>query len=178
MKGLGTIIFRAAGPQDIPALALLVNSGYRGDVSREGWTTEADLLDGQRTDEGRLGEILERPDVRIEVAFDGPALIACMELRRESPESCYLGMLTVAPARQARGTGSALLSHAENLAQGWGCRRIRMTVVHLRPELLAYYERRGYRRTGGSEPFPAGDRRFGIPKRNDLRLVELVKTLP
>ena len=170
--------FRAAVATDAPALCALVNSGYRGESSKKGWTTEADLLGGQRTDEDKLREMIAAKDSRVELAFaeDG-ALLGCVHLKKEAGGSCYLGMLTVDPQRQAAGLGKEILKRSEELARAWGCGRMRMTVISVRGELIAFYERRGYARTGATEPFPSGDPRFGLPKVEGLMFVELAKAL-
>jgi len=170
--------FRPAAPADAAAVVGLVNSGYRGESSKRGWTTEADILGGQRTDEGKVLEMIAASGSRVELALaaDG-ALIACVHLKKEDAATCYLGMLTVDPARQAGGVGKEMLKRSEELARAWGCTRVRMTVIDVRAELIAYYERRGYARTGRTEPFPEGDPRFGLPKVRGLRFAELVKPL-
>jgi GNAT superfamily N-acetyltransferase len=172
------LAFRPAAPADAPAIVALVNSGYRGESSKKGWTTEADLLGGQRTDEGKVAEMIALTRSRVELAFaaDG-ALLACVHLKKEEDGSCYLGMLTVDPRRQSGGIGKALMARSEELARDWGCARMRMTVISVRAELIAYYERRGYRLTGRTEPFPEGDPRFGLPKVKGLTFAELAKTL-
>ncbi|MDD5630203.1 MAG: GNAT family N-acetyltransferase [Elusimicrobia bacterium] len=168
--------FRTATPVDAPAVAALVNSGYRGESSQRGWTTEAELLGGQRTDESMVLEMIQGEGSRVELACgEGGELLGCVHLKKEPAETCYLGMLTVDPARQARGIGKRLLAHAEACARLWGCARLRLTVIAGREELLRFYERRGYARTGAWEPFPEHDARFGIPKVKGLRFVELVK---
>ncbi len=170
--------FRAAAPEDASAVSDFVNSAYRGEGSKRGWTTEAHYLDGQRMDPAWLREIMARPDTRVELAFEPKgALAGCFELKREKDGSCFVSMLTVDPARQAGGLGKQLLARAETLAREWGCGRMRMRVLHVRGELIAYYERRGYRRTGGAEPFPDDHRKYGLPKVAGLSLVELVKPL-
>lgn len=169
--------FRAAGPADAEALCALVNGAYRGEGSKRGWTTEADLLGGQRTDVEKLREMTGAEGSRVELAFDGGALVACVHLKTEPGGSCYLGMLTVDPARQTSGIGRLLLARSEELAKTWGCARMRMTVIDSRSELIAYYERRGYARTGRHEPFPEHDPRFGLPKVKGLRFAELEKRL-
>lgn len=170
--------FAAASPDDAAAVVALVNSAYRGEGSKRGWTTEADILGGQRTDERKVREMIAEPGGRVELARDASgALLACVHLKREGDGACYLGMLTVDPGRQAGGLGKKLLARAEELARSWGCRAMRMTVIDTRAELLAFYERRGYARTGKSEPFPSHDPRFGLPKVADLRFCELVKPL-
>lgn len=170
--------FRPAVLRDAPAVVALVNSGYRGEGSKKGWTTEADLLGGQRTDEGKVAEMIAQKGSRVELAFaDGGALVGCVHLKREADGSCYLGMLTVSPELQGGGVGKALMERSEALAREWGCRRMRMTVISVRAELLAFYERRGYAPTGVTEPFPQDDPRFGLPKVRDLMFVELAKPL-
>lgn len=176
---MSALRFQPATPADVEAVVALVNSAYRGESSRAGWTTEADILGGQRTDPASLREMLvpdeQGHEQRVELAFDGEKLVGCMYLRRE-PATLYLGMLTVTPTLQASGLGKQLLAHAEDLARGWGCTRMRMTVIHTRTELLAYYFRRGYALTGASEPFPT-DPKYGLPKGIELKLLELVKPL-
>jgi GNAT superfamily N-acetyltransferase len=172
------IDFRAAVPADVPALVALVNSGYRGESSKKGWTTEADILGGQRTDPEKMLQMIGDADSRVEMAFDaGGALLACVHLRKEGDGSCYLGMLTVDPGRQAAGAGKAVMAHGEEVARAWGCSRMRMTVISVRAELIAFYERRGYRKTGAVEPFPEDDPRFGLPKVRGLMFAELAKPL-
>lgn len=172
---MSALTFRPAAAADLAALSAFVNAAYRGDSSKKGWTTEADLLGGQRTDPASLAAMLEGG--RVELAFDETgALAACVYLRNEAP-SCYLGMLTVEPSRQAGGLGRRLLERSETLARDWGCASVRMTVIDARAELIAWYERRGYRRTGRTEPFPAEDPRFGLPKVAELRFCELAKEL-
>ncbi len=174
------IHIQPAQPADTGAVCQLVNSAYRGETSRQGWTTEADLLDGQRTDEPAIAEIIADPTQSILTARLGAAsaaeIVGCVHLAlREG--SGYLGMLTVHPARQAGGLGKLLIQEAEAWTRRRGCPELRMTVITLRPELLAYYERRGFRRTGKIVPFPSGDPRFGLPRRPDLEMETLVKGL-
>lgn len=173
------LTFLPATASDAAALAQLVNSAYRGDSSRAGWTTEADLLGGQRTDEAALCDFVAAPpDSRLMlIARTGEALLACVQLERRG-ETAYLGMLTVAPTRQAGGLGRRLLEEAETqVVSRWGSRVMEMTVIAQRAELIAWYERRGYRRTGETAPFPYGDARFGLPQRADLHFVVLRKAL-
>ena len=171
--------WRDAEAADISALVALIESAYRGDVSRVGWTTEADLLGGQRTDEAAIGDFIAgAPQQRMLVHehSDG-TLQACVQLQYRG-DYAYLGMLTIRPALQASGLGRALLAAAELDAQTqWGISRMVMTVIEQRDELIAWYERRGYTRTGETAAFPYGDPRFGEPKRPDLRFVVLAKEL-
>jgi ribosomal protein S18 acetylase RimI-like enzyme len=149
--------------EDIPALNRLVNSAYRGETSRKGWTTEADLLDGIRTDPEALEDMMEQPGAVILkcIGNDGDSL-GCVFLKKTETQ-LYLGMLTVLPALQGSGIGKKLLEASEQYAREQGCRKIVMTVISVRHELIAWYERKGYRTTGEKSPFPK-DPRFGIPK--------------
>jgi ribosomal protein S18 acetylase RimI-like enzyme len=173
--------FRAATKADIDAIVALTESAYRGDASRVGWTTEADLLDGQRTDAREVAELIANPYVRLLLAErDGELLASCVveRLSGEHAGDGYFGMFSVRPDAQGNGTGRALLAEAERIARDeWQARAMRMSVIDVRNELIAWYERRGYRRTGEYKPFPYGDPRFGIPKRDDLRFEWLVKEL-
>lgn len=172
------ISFRTAVAGDAEALAPFVNGGYRGEGSKRGWTTEADILGGQRTDPEKMRETIGAKDSRVELAFaEDSTLIGCVHLKKEADGSCYLGMLTVDPARQAAGIGKRILAHSDAVARAWGCARMRMTVISVRAELIAYYERRGYAKTGAAEPFPENDPRFGLPKVRGLVFVELAKAL-
>lgn len=171
------IELRYAKPADAEQLVALIESAYRGEVSRAGWTTEADLLDGQRTDPEEIQSILENPRARLLLAFRAETLVGCVLLKDEEG-SAYIGMFAVRPGLQGRGTGKSLLQNAEQRAmREFGAKMARMTVIEQRTELIAWYERRGYRNTGRTEPFPYGDPRFGLPKRPDLRFVVLEKTL-
>lgn len=172
---------RVATASDAAALCALVNSAYRGDSSRCGWTTEADLLGGQRTDVAALQAFIRGSESQGSNAMllhedvAGPA--CCVQLERRGEEA-YLGMLTVRPLDQGSGRGRGLLEAAERyIREVWGARAVSMTVIEQRNELIAWYERRGYHRTGQTAPFPYGDERFGEPKRPDLRFVVLRKEL-
>ncbi|MGH8184439.1 MAG: GNAT family N-acetyltransferase [Rhodanobacteraceae bacterium] len=173
--------FRVAEANDVPAIVALTEQAYRGDASRVGWTTEADLLDGQRTDAREVAELITNPGVRLLLAERDRQLVASCVVERLSGEHAgdgYFGMFSVRPEVQGNGTGRALLAEAERIARDdWHCPAMRMSVIDVRVELIAWYERRGYRRTGEYRPFPYGDPRFGIPKRNDLRFEWLVKEL-
>jgi ribosomal protein S18 acetylase RimI-like enzyme len=177
MSDIDTIRFRNATPRDIQAVVHLVQSAYRGEASRVGWTTEADILDGQRIDREGVSEVIRKPHSRVLLAELGDVLLACCHIEKQDV-TCYFGMFAVAPSGQGRGLGKAMLAEAERIGrQEWSCEHMAMTVIDLRDDLLAWYERRGYRRTGEHAPFPYGDERFGIPKRDDLRFEWLRKTL-
>lgn len=179
-----------ASIQDIEKLNFLVNSAYRGESSKDGWTTEADLLHGQRTDEMLLRQMIEQDDSVILLAYESDQdadddtiddledrdLLGCVYLQKKS-DSCYLGMLTVQPKLQGNGIGARILAEAEIYAEFWDCQFIEMTVIKQRSELIAWYERHGFRQTGLTSPFPYGDEKFGIPQRDDLEFLILKKKL-
>lgn len=169
--------FTTATADDVPALITLVTSAYRGDSSRAGWTTEADFLDGNRIDaEGLLADIAA-PQSRVLVARREAEVVACAHVAIEDGAG-YFGMFSVQPALQGEGIGKRMLAEAERIVRDeWGVATMRMTVIDIRAELIAYYERRGYRRTGVFKPFPYGDARFGLPLRDDLRFEVLEKRL-
>lgn len=166
-----------ATPADLPALHALIESAYRGDSARVGWSHEADLLDGQRTDLGSLEAMLRDRAQHLLVFRDNDRLRACVALTDKGHGLAYLGMLTVDPKRQAGGLGKLILAAAEDHAAAFGARRVEMTVIAQRRELVAWYERRGYSLTGERRPFPASDPRFGLPRRDDLEFVVLEKAL-
>lgn len=174
--------YRDATEADFPAIIALVTSAYRGDASRVGWTTEADILDGQRIDAAMLRADLEPAGSLILLAERGDALMACAHIAAQPGDdgvaSAYFGMFAVSPQAQREGLGKAVLAEAERIARTrLGCTHMRMTVIDCREELIAYYVRRGYARTGIKKPFPYGDARYGLPRREDLRFEVLEKTL-
>jgi ribosomal protein S18 acetylase RimI-like enzyme len=176
VTAVSSLRFRTASIADLEAIVTLVESAYRGDASRAGWTTEADLLDGQRTDSDEVRELIGSEDSVIVLAFRDDVLVGSVVLRDEGG-TCYFGMLAVSPALQNEGVGKALIERAEEIAQHQlHARAMRITVIAQRDELIAWYERRGYARTGEYEPFPYGDPRFGRPRRGDLVFVVMRKT--
>ncbi|MEO6064550.1 MAG: GNAT family N-acetyltransferase [Lysobacterales bacterium] len=171
------LTFRPARPGDANTIVGLVESAYRGDASRVGWTTEADLLDGQRTDATSIAGLIQSPDDCLLLADCEGAVVSSCHLRREG-EAAYFGMFAVVPQLQANGLGRRVLAEAERHARtAFGAKEMRMTVIDCREELIAWYERRGYARTGEHLPFPYGDARYGLPRRDDLRFETLRKRL-
>ena len=169
---------RPATIANIPALHRLVERAYRGDSARKGWTHEADLLGGQRTDVDALGEMIADPLQRILIAIGADGLVGCVQVSQKNANTAYLGLLSVDPEVQAGGLGKALIDAAERAAQiEFSASKIEMTVIRQRSELIAYYERRGYALTGEERPFPHDDERFGLPVTRDLSFVVLTKTL-
>ncbi|KAA6216292.1 GNAT family N-acetyltransferase [Streptomyces filamentosus] len=173
----GTVTYRRAVLDDVPVVVPLVESAYRGDASRAGWTTEAHLLEGQRTDPEGVAAVITAPgSVLLLVERDG-ATVACCQLEHRG-EAAYFGMFAVRPELQGAGLGKRIIAEAERrVRELWEVREMHMTVISAREDLIAWYERRGYRRTGETQPFPYGDERFGVPLRDDLRFEVLVKPL-
>ncbi|QNH63952.1 GNAT family N-acetyltransferase [Hymenobacter sediminicola] len=152
-----------ASESAIPALVELVNRAYRGETSRQGWTTEADLLDGPRTDEADLRNHLTAPGTTFLLAYNSAGqLLGSVYLKKQHPD-LYLGMLAVDPAQQAHGIGRKLLLAAEAYARQVGCASILISVISVRHELIAWYERQGFRATGEVLPFSI-DASPSIPK--------------
>lgn len=175
MNGITT---RAGTLDDLSAVHALIERAYRGETAKKGWTNEADLLDGQRTDVEELTDILTDSARVMLLAEEEGALVACLQLVDERGGTAYLGMLSVEPERQAGGLGRFMIAAAEAEAvTRFAARTMRMTVIRQRPELIAWYERRGYALTGETEPFPLSDERFGLPTRQDLEFVVLRKAL-
>ncbi|KAF6802966.1 hypothetical protein CSOJ01_11240 [Colletotrichum sojae] len=183
---------RPATPADVPALLPLIRSAYRGEKSRNGWTTEADLLADQRIDEeGLLAKITEPEGVVLMVTEEStttniidekettpPPISCCEVLRREGGETAYFGLFAVDPDRQAGGVGRRVLEHAERFAkERWGVKRMEMWVIWTRKELISWYERRGYRKTGKREEFPYEGLVDGQALRDDLWFEVMEKEL-
>ena len=172
------LLIRDATEADIPALHALVESAYRGEASRAGWTTEADLLDGQRTDPDDLASVLADPAQGMLTAWRREALVGCILIADRGDAGGYFGMLSVSPMLQGGGVGRRLVEAAHAaLGERFGARRVRISVFPQRRTLIAWYERLGYAKTGETLPFPYGDPRFGLPKRDDLQFVVMERAL-
>jgi ribosomal protein S18 acetylase RimI-like enzyme len=172
------IVIRDASEADIPALHRLIESAYRGEASRAGWTTEADLLAGQRTDPDDLASILADPSQAMLTAWRGDALVGCVLITDHGEGTGYFGMLSVSPTLQRGGLGRLLVEAAhEALADRFGAHRARISVFPQRETLIAWYRRLGYAPTGETLPFPYGDPRFGLPLREDLHFIVMERPL-
>jgi ribosomal protein S18 acetylase RimI-like enzyme len=183
--------FKEAEVSDVEAIVALVNRAYRGPEARKTWTNEAAMLDGQRTDDESVRALIAQHDSTFLLAYDAfdsdrsgrevskRHLVACVQLEFLDQKTCYLGMLTVDPAIQGAGIGRRVLNSAEIFVQKTRpeIKKIEMTVITVREELVAWYERRGYWRTGIYKPFPYGDERFGIPLVENLQFEVLEKNL-
>lgn len=162
--------------EDVSALNKLINSAYRGESSKKGWTTEANLLEGNRTTEKELTETIQDQKNTILKFTENNRIIGCV-LLIEKENQLYLGMLTVSPELQNSGIGKKLLQQAEMHASALGLPKIVMTVISVREELISWYQRNGYVATGAREPFPASD--VHIPISNQpLEFIVLEKKIP
>ena len=165
------ILIRPAAQTDLAPLHALVQRAYRGDAARAGWTHEADLVEGQRIEPDALAAILNHGNERLLVAERDGQLIGCVQITDRGDGVGYLGLLGVDPEQQAGGLGRRLIAAAEReAATQFGARTMEMSVIEPRKELIAYYERRGYARTGVFLPFP-------VPTTPPLRLTVLAKPL-
>lgn len=172
------IVFRDATATDIPVLHRLIESAYRGPASRAGWTTEAELLGGQRTDPDDLAAILADPAQAMLTAWRDGELVGCVLIADRGGGTGYFGMLAVNPTLQSGGLGRRLVEAAhESLAARFGARRARISVFPQRETLIAWYRRLGYQPTGETLPFPYDEPRFGLPLRDDLHFIVMERAL-
>ncbi|MEP6609389.1 MAG: GNAT family N-acetyltransferase [Burkholderiaceae bacterium] len=170
-----TLSFVIARVDDASRIAALVNRAYRGDSSRLGWTNEADLFDGPRTDENEVRDLISAPGSMILLCLEGDEVVGSVLLKTLGP-TAYLGMLVTEPRLQGAGIGSRLMLAAEATArQKWATTTISITVVSGRDELTAFYQRRGYRPTGQVESLPA--HRLSVPRVDSLALAVMEKKL-
>jgi ribosomal protein S18 acetylase RimI-like enzyme len=165
-----------ADKNDIAAIVSLLNSAYRGERSKAGWTSEADLFNGtKRTDEERIRASMNIPGgLFLKYQNDHDMMTGCVFLQKKNVK-LYLGMLSVSPTVQAKGIGKQLLNAAEEHARKMRCTSIFMTVISIREELIAWYERHGYSRTGETLPFPA-EENSSTPVR-ELEMIILEKEI-
>jgi predicted N-acetyltransferase YhbS len=162
---------------DIPALHRLIERAYRGDSARKGWTHEADLLGGQRTDIEALAALLADPGQRMIVANVDGTLVGCVQIASAAKGGAYLGHLSVDPEIQGGGLGRRLVCAAESAAvEIFNADTMEMTVIRQRIGLIDWYRRLGYILTGETRPFPNDNPRFGLPKIKNLGFVVLAKT--
>lgn len=183
--GTPRLAFRPATPDDAASVAALANAAYRLPPGPRGWTSEAELIAGQRTDATMLVDQLATPGVTILVATlpasaatPDVELVACVQLSPSGdPGVGEIGLFAVHPDHQGTGVGGATLTQAEDLARRSGYQRVRLLVIESRSELVGWYHRRGYAPTGAVQAFPYGDERFGTPRRQGLRFRVLERHL-
>lgn len=169
-----------ASIEDAEALAKLVNSAYRGESARAGWTYESDYIGGQRTDQELLERDIKDPNVQFLCIRQGKEIIACVRLQIDgspSEVSVQLGMLSVKPTLQSRGLGKILVFQSEKWARSQGIERMTLSVLHVRDTLMQWYERLGYLRTKKTSPFPYGDLRTGNPYQPGYHFIIFEKNL-
>ncbi len=170
------LLFAKAGVDDVEQIIQVVNAAYRGESSRLGWTTEADLLDGLRTDAGEILRLLADETAILLLCKAGKQVLGSVHLQYQAG-CAELGMFAVYPLHQGLGIGKRLLRQAEQIAaETWSVRCMQMAVISCRHELLAFYRRRGYRDNGVSKPFPLNPALW-TPKVNNLQLILLEKML-
>jgi ribosomal protein S18 acetylase RimI-like enzyme len=172
-------MFYQAADDDVPGIVRLMNRAYR-DAGSAGWSTQEPYLSGDRiTEDGLRADLIAKPEASLLKWGDpeGGPLLGCVWIEPLDDNVWYLGSLATDPALQNSGLGRTLLSAAEQWVRERGGKRIRMNVVNVRDALIAWYVRRGYAKTGETEPFPYGDDRFGAPLRDDLSFLVLEKDL-
>lgn len=160
-----------ARPDDVARIHRVIERAYRGDDARAGWTHEADLVTGARTDAGTLAALIADPASRLLIAWEDEAPLGCVNVADRGNALAYLGLLCIEPARQGSGLGKQLMAAAERYARdSFAANRIEMTVIDARTELIAWYRRHGYVPSGEERPFP-------IPLDPPLAMTVLVKRL-
>lgn len=172
-----TLTYRIATGADVPAIAAMIEQAYRHPDPEKAWTDESTLLSGPRTNASTVGRMLAEERIRFVLAEDDGELVGTATLERTGEAEAHFGMFAIAPSRQGGGTGRLLLAESERVAtELWPVRRMTMHVISLRTELIDWYVRRGYARTGQANAFPFSDVVGAL--RTDFDLVELAKDLP
>lgn len=176
MPGMVELSYRYAKPPDAPAIRTLVERCYRGDAARAGWTSEADILEGPRTSETEIGDLIITPGHYFVLGEDADGRLVATGLLERRGQDGYFGMLAIDPVAQGTGIGRQFLARLEQSARElWRSKKMSLVVISLRTELIAWYERRGYTRTGKVHPFPfsptSGERQ------RDFNLIEMAKPL-
>lgn len=166
---------RTAAKSDVKAITQLVNKAYRPELGAHGWTHESALVSGDRTNVGQVMEAILKKGSAILLGFKDSDIVACVHIEKDG-NSCHIGMLAVQPNLQAAGIGKAMLAQAEYYASvNFGAKKIIMLVVSARTELISFYLRRGYRKTGEVMDYPWSG--AGMPKCRGLNVERLGKNL-
>lgn len=168
------IRFRRATRADVASILSLTDAAYRGE-GLGGWTTEAHLVGVRRTDAEGVEEVLAAPGRMIMLAEIDGELAGCVELTKQGNRA-GLGMLAVWPELQGRGIGGAIIREAERVCRDeFEATEICMQVLHMRSDIITWYDKLGYKPNGERAPFPYGNERLGVPKRHDLEFIVLIK---
>jgi ribosomal protein S18 acetylase RimI-like enzyme len=179
-------VFRYATQADVPALVALIERAYRSPETAGDWTSEAHLLKGPRTSNADISGLIALADSEFLIAeLDGRLAGCCLlqktkavdgQAGKQGEAAAYFGMFAIDPSIHASGLGKTVLAEAEREAQRlWHVKSMVMTVINLRDKLIEYYERRGYRLTGGTAPFPFSATTGEVTR--DFHLVEMKKDL-
>lgn len=167
--------FTFATPSDAERVHSLIERAYRGTVAATGWTNETELLEGPRSTLGEVAGIIADPQSRFVLAIANGSLIASALIKKYK-DGAYFGMFAVDPDLQQGGIGKMHIARCEADARRlWNAKFLRLTVISLRDELISWYERRGFVRTGEHEPFPFDEAPGAL--RTDFDLVVLQKPL-
>lgn len=183
------VTFRFARQADTAPLVDLIERAYRGEETAGSWNSESHLLKGPRTDMVEISTLIAREDSRFLLAEAGGKLVGCclvQGLGREPttpatstlkiPNAAYFGMFAIDPTVHGGGLGKLLIAEAERRVQDlWGATQMVMTVINLRTALIQWYERRGYRQTGATLPFPFSETSGETTR--DFHLIEMRKDL-
>jgi len=164
---------RIASESDAAEISTLVNRAYRPATHERRWTHEADLISGPRTSTAQVLSLF-RPESCILVLTVESKIVACVHLLN-GESSVYIGMLATDPTLQTQGLGKQMLMHAEQYATAhFNASAFKMSVLSSRPELLAFYQRRGYVCTGEIEDYPVAAG-VGQPIIDGIQVVALSK---
>lgn len=175
MKNSKEITIRNAALDDAEKIVKLVNLAYRGEAAKEGWTTEADILDGERINVQEVRDLISAEHSEIILAMDSESqeLLGCVHVKQEGQDTLYFGLLAVNPKLQARGVGKILLDQVSAKAQQKNLKKVRLTIINLRTDFFSYYERKGFKFTGKEEVFP----KLEFAKVPGIKLLEMIKDL-
>ena len=172
---MGIDAFRTASPADAEAIATLVNAAYRPEPGASGWTHEAHLVAGNRSNANQVIECIAKQGSCVLLGLHGSDIVACVHLEKNGDDG-YIGMLSVEPTLQGTGIGKQMLAYAENHAKTiFACKKLVMVVITARTELMSFYLRRGYKKTGSVTDFPQA-LGAGTPKHSGLKIEQLEKT--
>ncbi len=165
------LILKEADKEQIYEICNLINLAYRGE---SGWTKETDLVSGNRAEPDEVREYLTNQKSHLLVASVGGSVKACICVE-ENEGRGYISFFAVHPDHQGKGVGKDILFQAERFASGQlGINKYVMVVVSQREELISFYERRGYVRTGNIEQYPT-HLNVGVPLNSGLTIEYLEK---